>query len=133
MTVTDSHQKAVQQGVAEVPSGLTSPSSVELRFAPRWNSPRWSYPRRENLSRREKLNFFPGEAGNEFVIAGDCRFSNRGIAKSPRLTQCWDVDRLLRHGGVCPSPNSSPRAQSDPNPVRTQWEIWLWMAGALGR
>ena len=73
MAVTDSHQNAAQQGFAEVPAGLTSPSSVELRFAPRWNSPRW-----ENLSRRENLNFFPGEAGNDFPTEGVTAISDPG-------------------------------------------------------
>jgi hypothetical protein len=33
-----------------------------------WLRPRRSHPRRENLSRRESLKFFPGEAGNDFLI-----------------------------------------------------------------
>jgi hypothetical protein len=49
-------------------------------------------PRRENLSRRENLNFFPGEAGNDFLTESIFRRGDSGqaIAKSPQTAQCWD-------------------------------------------
>ena len=39
-------------------------------------------PRRENLSCRENLNFFPGEAGNDFLIEGGQLRSRRLSAKA---------------------------------------------------